>query len=182
MINELIKLSTHLDSLGYHREADCIGSMIKKMSTEIEEPEQLGEVINLDEFRRSRNKPDKPPSRERQDPKVLMENWQALQDAIDDVQNISERYPASTSGRYPVTEDRLRDADERRSDLNDIYLVVLDDGETYSGEASVVKTTPEDLKRIEEGEKVYNVIPPDHEALKSKWKDIWDVIKTDDLY
>lgn len=45
-----------------------------------------------------------------------------------------------------------------KDDMMTIY--VLEDGETYSGEPAIpVEVTPEQLERIQGGEKVYNVVP-----------------------
>ena len=38
------------------------------------------------------------------------------------------------------------------------FLVVLEDGETYATDATLVRVTEEQLKEIEEGSKVYNVV------------------------
>jgi hypothetical protein len=44
--------------------------------------------------------------------------------------------------------------------LNTYVIYVLEDGETYSGEPTVaVQVTREELEEIENGSKVYNVVP-----------------------
>jgi len=56
------------------------------------------------------------------------------------------------------------------------YLIVLDDGETYSDGASVVKANVNELEDIWSGTKVSDVIPEDHDSENPKWKSIWDLI------
>lgn len=55
-----------------------------------------------------------------------------------------------------------------------IDIVVLDDGETWAGDASIVSLTQEEMDRVDDGEKVYNVVDPDHGAPGSKWRDVWE--------
>ena len=57
-----------------------------------------------------------------------------------------------------------------------MLIYVLDDGETWTiSEPTPVSVTPEQLTRIEDGEKVYSVVPnwsdspePDWEQMESK--------------
>ena len=57
-------------------------------------------------------------------------------------------------------------------------IIVLDDGETWSGGGSVLRGTPGEIERIEEGEKPYSVINPDHGRPDARWTDIWDLWDT----
>ena len=52
------------------------------------------------------------------------------------------------------------------------YLIVLDDGETYSDEASVVRTTVNELEDIWAGSKIYDVVPKVDKDGNPKWVDI----------
>ncbi|MAG26878.1 hypothetical protein CMI47_15160 [Candidatus Pacearchaeota archaeon] len=52
------------------------------------------------------------------------------------------------------------------------YLIVLDDGETYSDTASVVKVNVNELEDIWAGTKVSDVVPEDHSEENPKWVDI----------
>jgi hypothetical protein len=63
------------------------------------------------------------------------------------------------------------------------YLIVLDDGETYSDTASVVKVNVNELEDIWAGTKVSDVVPEDHSEENPKWVDIdaLDVIKAGDI-
>jgi hypothetical protein len=167
MIKEIIQIANELDSRGLVNEAGLLDSFITKLSSELDNPESSGELINLDEYRR-RAEDEKPKRRERQDPQELMENWKELQRAIEDVQNVSME--DMDLGDVQLTDEH-----------DEFFLVVFDDGETYSGNASVVKVKPSEMQRIEEGEKVFDVIPPDHEAPGAKWFDIWDIVKSTDL-
>ena len=157
MIKELIKIANELDSRGLVKEADLLDSFVK-LSTELDSPEGLGELVDLDEYRRKAKNKD--PSKERLSSKeykeYLGENWEELQRAIDDL-------------KKNPPEDM------------DFHLVVFEDGATYSTEASIVSVDPFQMERIEEGEKIYNVVPPDHLVPDAKWKDIWDIIKSEDL-
>ena len=167
MIKELIKIANELDGRGLVNEANLIDSFITKLSSEPDDTESSGELINLDEYRRKAEE-GRPKPRERFDLEELMENWQELQKAIDEVQGISaediEKWNVQPTGEH-----------------DEFYLVVFDDGETYSGDASVVKVKPNEMQRIEEGEKVFDVIPPDHLNPDAKWFDIWDIVKSTDL-
>ena len=157
MLKELIKIANELDSRGLIKEADLLDSFVK-LSTELDSPEGFGELVDLDEYRRKAKKKD--PSKERLSSKeykeYLGENWEELQRAIDDL-------------KKNPPEDM------------DFHLVVLDDEETYSGEASVVKVSPEQMEEIEEGRKVYNVVPPDHQEPSARWQDIWSLINPKDV-
>jgi len=159
MINELIKLATHLDSQGYHGEADYIDSVIKKLSSDPAEPEEMGELIRLDEYKERKGISSKQ-NRERIDPEKLKEEWQILQDALNDFRENKQEY---------------------NDDLGYNFLIVFEDGETYSPDASIVRVTAEEQRRIEEGEKVYNVVDPDHLSDQAKWVDVWDIVKLEDL-
>ena len=127
MINELIKLATHLDNKGYHREANIIDEIIKVS----------GELIDLDERRKlveeqKAFEPGKP--RERQDPKMLMENFKALQDALNEIQE---------------------------EEVEGIELAVhLDDGETYTSldNIAVVTVTQDEMNEILEASKINDIV------------------------
>lgn len=72
----------------------------------------------------------------------------------------------------------IRDIHSGRRDIHSgregygklIDIVVLADGETWDSEASVVSLTKEEMDRVDGGEKVYEVVDPDHEEPDAKWQ------------
>jgi hypothetical protein len=149
MIEELIKIANELDSRGLPKEADLLDSLVK-LSTELDSPEGFGELVDLDKYRKKK----KDQAEGRRTPEeyksYLAENWPEIQKAIDALDETSP-------------EDMF------------FHLIVLDDDETYSSEASIVKATPEQMEQIEEGQKVYDVVPP------SQWQDVWNLISSEDV-
>ena len=155
MIKELIKIANESDRRGLPKEADLLDSLVK-LSTELDSPEGFGELVDLDEYREKK----KDQSERRRTPEeyrsYLAENWPEIQKAIDELDK------------------------EPPGDMN-FHIVVLDDEETYSSEASVVKVSPKQMEEIEEGRNVYYVVPPDRQEPSARWQDIWSLINPEDV-
>ena len=174
MIKELIKIANELDNRGLVKEASLLDSFIIKLAGP-DEKENLGQLISLEEYRNRHIRPQRGNEEEQG--------------------SASEAYPASDADEVTrILRNLIEKRQKTRGDIHgerwsdpwstpadSDYIVVLDDGETYSSEASIVKVTPDELDEIQEGLKAYNVVPPDHGADNAKWKDIWDIVRSEDL-
>ena len=154
MIRELIKIANELDNRGLVEEASLLDSFIIKLSEESDEQEELGELIDLDQYRQ----------RQIQKSSPEQAGWGSAWEQEDIQRMINE-----------IQEAKKKKAFESH------YIIVLGDGETYSSEASIVRVTSTELEQIEAGVKVYEFVPPDHGAPDAKWIDIWDVARLEDL-
>jgi len=151
MIKDLIKLADVLDAKGLLREADIVDLMVKLSK----DSDELGELIDLDQYRESKKDTSESRLSSEEYKKHLAENWAELQRAIDALS-------------------------EEPDDMN-FHIIVLNDGETYADEASIVKVSPEQMERIEGGENVYDVAPPDHQTPGARWTDIWNLVNPEDI-
>ena len=153
MIKELIKISNELDNRGLVEEASLLDSFIIKLSEESYEQEELGELIDLDQYR------------QRQIQKSSPEQAGSKEMLLEDIQRMI---------------NEIQEAKKKKA-FESHYIIVLGDGETYSSEASIVRVTSAELEQIDAGVKVYEFVPPDHGAPDAKWIDIWDVARLEDL-
>jgi hypothetical protein len=172
VLKELIKIANELDKRGLLKEADQADRMIGKIAADILEFKPRGDRTVSDAS------------------KVAPKGH--LGDLID----IGHRHGESEEDQdddLPITEEEVRlylessgtlfyDKDEDLLGIKDEdedfdFIVVLGDGETWDGDASIVKVTQAELEEIQNDSNVYNVITPDHHSPDPRWIDIWDVIK-----
>jgi hypothetical protein len=102
----------------------------------------------------------------------------------DSIDKIIGAFIKEASGGDLIDLSEFREKKQRDNILNDDnynYLIVLDDGETYSDEASVVKVNTGELEEIWEGSKASNIVPEDHNTEDPRWISVWDLINEGDL-
>ena len=88
-------------------------------------------------------------------------------------------------GLKPHTPKLPANSDEKAADAESMFfdkedsgklidIIVLDDGETWDGGASIVSLTQDEMDRVSDGEKVFDVVRPDHEVPDAEWRDVWE--------
>lgn len=109
---------------------------------------------------------------------AIIKRATAIDKIAGDLVSLDEHRPRAEEGPPDMSRARrvglgamVRDIHSGREGFGELIdIVVLEDGETYASAASIVSLTEEEMDRVDGGEKVYEVVDPDHGAPDARWQ------------